>query len=395
MKPDRLLPALSLLTLARLIVNTGHRLVSPFLPVIARGLGVPLESAGVLIAARSAATMATPAIVTMGRRYDRRALIQVGLVMFAIGSGIAALVGVYAGVMVGFVLMGLGKALFDVSGQAYLSDRTPYEQRARWLGFFEATWAGGFLIGAPAVGWVIANRGWEDAYLILAVLVVVITVASVWMVQADHPEMGDRGRLILSRSAAALLVVVAALSGGSEMVTLVLGAWLEDTFLVALAAIAGLASLIGVAEITGAFSTAAFTDRLGKKRAVLLGLVINGIGYATMAMAGDVLAIGIVGSLIAFAGFEFTIISSFPLASELAPGGRARYLAWLVVAIGLGRVIAGLAAPRVFTTMGFSANATIGIICNLVAIFVLWTLITEPEGGAVMAPLDSSGPQVR
>ena len=136
MKQRPLMIALGLLTLTRLVINTGHRLVSPFLPVIARGLGVPLESAGLLVAARSAAAMATPAIVTAGRRYDRRALVVVGLGIFLVGSGVAALVGAYGGVLVGFVLMGLGKAVFDVSGQAYLSDRVPYESRARWDGSF-------------------------------------------------------------------------------------------------------------------------------------------------------------------------------------------------------------------------------------------------------------------
>ena len=43
-------PALMLLTAARLVINTAHRMTSPFLPVIARGLGIPLEQAGALVA---------------------------------------------------------------------------------------------------------------------------------------------------------------------------------------------------------------------------------------------------------------------------------------------------------------------------------------------------------
>lgn len=379
MTDRRLIPALSLLTVFRLVVNTGHRLVSPFLPVIARGLGVPLESAGALVAARSAATWATPAIVTIGRRYDRKALIQVGTAMFIIGAAISAEIGIYAGVLAGFILMGLGKAVFDVSSQAYLADRTPYERRARWMGLYETTWAGGFLIGAPVVGWVIARSGWERAYLWIAIVLAVLLVASAFLVQPDHPEMGDFGKLNLNRSAFALLGVVATLSAGGEMTTVVLGAWLEDSFAVALAAIAGLAALIGVAEVTGAMSTALLTDRLGKTRSVAIGLIMSGLGYLVMALSGETLGIGIAGALVAFAGFEFTIISSFPLASELVPGGRGRYLAWLTVAIGAGRVVAGFAAPRVFTTFGFAANATTAILLNALSLLILLTLISEPK----------------
>ena len=184
-----------------MIVNTGHRLVSPFLPVIARGLGIPLESAGVLVAARSAASMATPAIVVVGRRLDRKVLAQIGLTIFLAGSAVTALFGVYFGVLAGFLLMGLGKSVFDVSGQAYLSDRVPYEKRARSLAIFEMTWAGGFLVGAPFVGWIIAGAGWEMAYAALAGLIGLAILASVVFLERDHPDMAERGKLVLGTSA--------------------------------------------------------------------------------------------------------------------------------------------------------------------------------------------------
>ncbi len=374
-----LINALGLLTAARLVINTGHRLVSPFLPVIARGLGIPLESAGVLVAARSAAAMATPAIVTAGRRYDRRALVLVGLAIFSLGSGITALVGIYGGVLTGFVLMGLGKAVFDVSGQAYLSDRVPYESRARWLAAFETTWAGGFLIGAPVVGWLISRSGWQTAYGVIALIAGVAFIGGVMLLDEDHAEMAERGRLTLDRSAIGMLAVAVLFSGADELTVIVLGAWLEDSFAIALVGIAGLASLIGLAELTGALSTGLFTDRLGKKRAVGIGLVINAVGYAAMGLSGSSVVLGVGGALVAFAGFEFLIISTFPLASELVPGGRGRYLAWLVVAISLGRVLAGVIGPALFTSIGFGANALAAVAVDALALIVLLWSVTEPE----------------
>lgn len=379
----RLFSALMLLTAARLVMNSAHRMVSPFLPVIARGLGIPLETAGVLVAARSAAAMATPLIVTVGRRHDRRRLAQIGIASFAIGSSITALAGVYPGVLAGFALMGLSKAVFDVSGQAYLSDRTPYASRARWLGIFETTWAAGFLVGAPAAGWIIASWGWERVYLVFALTLTVVVAASTRLLEPDHTEMREIGRLSLDRSAAALLVVGGLLAGGGELVTVVLGAWLEDVHGVLIAGLAGLAALIGVAEFVGAGSTSVLTDRLGKRRSVALGLLITSIGYAVLALFGGRLAPGIVGALVAFLGFEFTIVSTFPLASELVPGGRGRYLAWLVVAVSVGRTLAGVAGPRVYLESGFSANGLTAVVLNVVALAVLWLLVAEPAESAL------------
>lgn len=382
----RLAPALVLLTLIRLVLNTGHRLVSPFLPVIARGIGIPLEQAGTLVAARSAASMATPVIVGVSRRYDRRSVIQLGLGMFIIGSAVTAMLGTFTGVAVGFVLMGLGKAVFDVSGQAYLSDRTPYDRRARALAIFETTWAGGFLVGAPVVGWMIAWKGWESAYLAIAVVLVAVLFATVRPLELDNPDMGERGRLSLDRSARWLLVVVALFSFGSEIVAVVLGAWLEDDLAFALGAIAGLAALIGVAELVGASSTAVFTDRLGKRRSVAIGLMVGAVGYLGLALSDGSVGFGVLAALVTFAGFEFTIVSTFPLASEAVAGARARYLAWVVVAVGIGRTIAGYSGTRVFTSIGFEWNAMLAIIANLLALAILLAMVAEPVGRPISRP---------
>ncbi len=154
--------ALTFLAVTRLVLNTGYRFIYPFLPAIARGLGVPLTQAGLLVSVRWATGFATPAAVRiLGRGERRHRLIVAGLTMFATGAVITAATGVFAGALVGFVLLGLGKPVFDVAAQAYLSDRIPYPVRARYLGVLELTWASSLLIGAPTAGWLIARFGWR------------------------------------------------------------------------------------------------------------------------------------------------------------------------------------------------------------------------------------------
>jgi MFS family permease len=97
-----------------------------------------------------------------------------------------------------------------------------------------------------------------------------------------------------------------------------------------------------------------------------------------MGLSGDSVVLGVGGALVAFLGFEFLIVSSFPLASELVPGGRGRYLAWLVVAISLGRSVAGAIGPALFTSVGFGANATTAVVLDLLALAVLRLTVAEP-----------------
>lgn len=373
-------PALLLLAGARLVLNTAHRMTSPFLPVIARGLGVPLEEAGALVAMRSAAAMATPIIVTANRKRQRRRVVQLGLVMFVAGAVVTAATSAFVGALFGFAAMGLAKAVFDVSGQAYLSDRTPYAMRARYLALFEVVWAGGFLVGAPAVGLVIDRWGWEAAFYVTAALAALAVIGVQRFVEPDEPGHGERGKLSLSRSSLALMIAAGLLSGAAEFVSVVLGAWFEDSFAIELGAIAGLTALIGLFELSGSSLTALITDRLGKKRAVMTGLVVGAAGYALMAVGRDSLVLGVGAALLAFAAFEFTIVSTFPLASEAVPHARARYLAWLVVAINAGRTVAAFLGTRIFVSVGFGANAALAVVLNLVALGLLMQFVLENDG---------------
>ncbi len=54
--------SLGFLSAERLVMSTAYRFVYPFLPVIVRGLGVPLEPAAYLVSIRYIAGLATPGI---------------------------------------------------------------------------------------------------------------------------------------------------------------------------------------------------------------------------------------------------------------------------------------------------------------------------------------------
>jgi len=72
---------------------------------------------------------------------------------------VTAAAGVYAGAPAGFALLDLAKPVFDISGYAYMANRTPCRGRARYLALFETPWALALLVGAPAAGWLIARLG--------------------------------------------------------------------------------------------------------------------------------------------------------------------------------------------------------------------------------------------
>ncbi len=377
--PGRLRIAVGYLTAARLVLNTGHRMVYPFLPAIARGLGVSLQSVGALVSLRWLAGMATPVVVsTVGRGERRRRLIAFSLAVFAIGAVLTAASSVFVGAAVGFALMGLGKASFDVGGQAYIADRTAYASRARYMSVVELTWAGGLLVGAPLAGWLIDRAGWQAPFWAVAGLAGVGLTVLWWTLQPDERQVaGTLVPLRLDRSAVALLVVFAMFSAAAEHVFVVFGAWLEDAFGLSLIALGTSALLVGVSELAGEGTALACADRMGKRRAVAAGMALAVVAYSFIGVGQHVYLVGIAALSVSLFAFELTIVSAIPLASEIRPHGRTRYLSLMVVAAGIGRAAGAYLGPFVFERVGVGGNAIGAAILNLLAVVVLLILVRE------------------
>jgi predicted MFS family arabinose efflux permease len=388
--PDRpgrrsLRASLAYLIAARLVLNTAHRFAYPFLPAISRGLGITLEQGGLLMSARAVAGLATPLVVaTAGRGEQRRRIVGLGLALFALGAAVTAASGVYAGALTGFALFGLGKPLFDISGQAFIADRVPYGRRGRYIALFETTWALALLGGAPAAGWLISHLGWRAPFWAVAALALVALAALPWAMDGDVPQAaGTRvARLRLTRSAALIVAAVFALMFAAEVSFVVFGAWLEDRFGLSLVALGGAATAIAVAELAGEGASFALTDRLGPRRSVSLGLVVCIAAFAALGPASRSLGGGLAVMVVAFFGFEFAIVSALPLATEVAPEGRARFLALLVVALSASRALAGVAGPALFSWGGFAANSTVSAVAGGLAMVMLLGVHEQAEGPA-------------
>ena len=385
--PDSLRPvarALTFLALARLAINTAQRFVYPFLPAISRGLGVSLDTTGLLVSARWGAGLATPALVAaVGHGERRRRLIAFALALFSVGAVVTAATGVFVGALVGFVLMGFAKPVYDISAQAYLADRVPYESRARYLAVLELTWAGSLLVGAPAAGWLITRAGWQTPFWVIAVLSAVALLLHRRALEPDVAVVTTASRrLTWDRSAAMFLVVVALFSAASELMFVVFGAWLEEEFSLSLVALGGTAVLIAVVELSAEGSTVAFTDRIGKRRAVAIGLAISAVGFGLVAVFSDSYGLGMAALLVGIGGFEFTIVSSIPLATEMRPTGRTKYLSWMVVSIGISRAVGAAAGSPLFGWGGIAANALVATGANIVAIGIVlaWVRDVQSDG---------------
>ena len=365
------------LTGLRLVFNTAQRFVYPFLPAIARGLGVSLGQAGIIVSARWMVGLAAPGVVALVGRGERRLrLAAFGALMLVVGASVTAATGVFWGALVGFVLFGIAKPAFDIAAQSYIADRTPYERRARALSVLEMTWAGGLLVGAPLAGWLIDRGGWRAPFWAIAVGGAVGLMAMVFVLDRDEPDASTAPTKInIDAAAVSFLVVVGLFTIAAELMFVAFGAWLENSFGLSLVALGGTAVIVGLAEIVGEGSVFAFGDRIGKRRAMSIGLMISAGGFLALAFLQDSYALGIAALALGLAGFEFAIVISIPLGTEIRPMQRAGFLSLMVASMSLARAVGALAGPVMFETWGLSANAVAAASLNLAAIWMLRTTV--------------------
>lgn len=381
--------AVTSLTLVKLVLNGGFRFVYPFLPAIGRGLGVDLNQMGVLLSVRWGVGFGAPLAVRTVHRGDRsRRLLLAGLIAFGVGSLITAISGVFVGALVGFALMGIGKPIFDIGSQTYISERVPYARRARALGILELSWAGGLLLGAPLAGWLISRWGWELPFWVFGTLAL-LAIGAMYLLldESDVEAEGSAASPDQPRSVVLGLFAAVAVTGFThELLLVVLGAWLEADFAMSLAGLAGVGFMLGVAELFGEGAMVAFTDRVGKRASFALGLGVGAVCLTLLAVVNQTAVLGLGSLFLITLALEFAIISGIPLASEYRPNSRSRFLAWFLVVAGLGRIAADLVGPALFASSGMSVVALVAACSAALGVVILFTLVREVDAEQAIRP---------
>jgi predicted MFS family arabinose efflux permease len=365
----------------RTILNTMHRLVYPFLAVFARGLGVDIAILSLVITARSVIGMFAPVLGTIADQRGRRFGMLLGIFLFIAGVGLVAIAPSFWTFSIALLLANLSKYLFDPSMQAYFGDRIPYERRGTALAITEGSWSLAFVAGVPLMGWLIARFGWNAPFPLLTGLGLVM-LAVIWRIVPRNDDHSQSTGTSL-KNVRAVLTSIPALAGisialwataANELVNLIFGVWLEDSFGLKIAALAGASAVIGLSELSGEGLVALTTDRLGKPRALVLGLTGNILASLLLPIVGRTEIGALVGLFLFYITFEYVLVSHIPLMTEVMPNARATLLSFNVMGHSFGRVIGALVATLIYQTFGFFPVALTAILFNVFALLALGEL---------------------
>jgi predicted MFS family arabinose efflux permease len=368
---------LAFFTVIRTVLNTSYRMAYPFLGVFARGLGVDLTTISLLVSSRAFIGIFVPFVSSVSDQRGRKFGMLAGMAIFTLAVGLVAVWPSLLTLAIALILALIGKYLFDPAMQAYLGDRVPYERRGLALSVTEMGWSFAFIGGVPLMGLLIARFGWSAPFPLLAILGLVLFACIWWLIPSEDPHhepssgpWANFRTVLTNRPALAAIGIALWASAANEMVNLIFGVWLEDRFALKIAALGAASAVIGISELSGEGLVALFTDRLGKPRALTLGLIASALSAIALPFLGRTEVGALVGLFFFYITFEFVMVSHVPMMTEVLPGARATVMSFNLTGHSIGRGIGSLLATFVYQSFGFP------VVAGLATIFYLFSLLS-------------------
>src|SRR6187455_1159215 len=203
---------LAVLALAALSYALLQTMVAPALPEIQHELGAtPTTVTWVLTVYLLSASVSTPILGRLGDMFGKERVLFLVLVMFAIGSVIAALSNSLALLVAGRAVQGAAGAVFPLAF-GIIRDEFPRERVATGIGLISATFGIGGGAGLVLSGLIVDHLSYRWIFWFGLVVVVIATIATRLFVPESpvkSPARIDyRGAALLSAGLTAVLLAV-------------------------------------------------------------------------------------------------------------------------------------------------------------------------------------------
>ncbi len=329
------------LLLVMLMAALDQTIVATALPTIVGDLGGLSHISWVVTAYLLAQTAVTPLYGKLGDMYGRKIVLQVGLVVFLIGSALCGLSQSLDQLIAFRALQGLGGGGLMVSAQAAIGDVVPPSERGRYTGLFGAVFGLASVMGPLLGGFLTGHLSWRWIFYVnlpigvLALFVLAATLPSAS--ERVHHVVDYLGTLLLAAGLSA--IVLATSLGGNSY------AW-------------GSPVIVGMA-VGGVLALVAFVfaERHAVEAVLPLRLLRNRVFSVTSAV-GFVVGFALFGAVTYLPLFLQVVKGASPTGSglQLLPlmGGL------LITSIGSGQLITRTGRYKPFPIAG-TAIMTLGL----------------------------------
>jgi SHS family lactate transporter-like MFS transporter len=325
---------------------------------------------------------------SMADRYGRRRPLIACVLYFSIITAFTPFAPSYAVFVVLRALYGIGMGGYWGIGASLVMESSPKRWRGLFSGIMQAGYSVGYLLAAVALRVIEPRFGWRWMFLCglgLAALIAVLTLlapeSSSWQ-KHRLASIGEVARVLWQHKKdfvylVLMMTAITCLSHGTQDLY---PDFLKTVHRFSNAVISNLAILYNIGAILGALVIGHYSDRLGRRYAIILALIICALSIPLWAFGSTIVMLAI-GSFIMQFGVQgaFGVIPAH--LNELSPSSVRSLFPGVVYQLGVL-----FAAPSVvveFTLrkhLGYQWALTVFEVCVILCLFLIFGFGPERKG---------------
>lgn len=385
MPPAALKRATRALLAGNFAIGCGVMVVPGSLNDLSATLQVPVAIAGQLVSLGGLGlAIGAPVLAGLLGRFDRRWLLTLTLVWYALGHLLAALMPSFAALLPVRLVGLMGAAIFTPQAAAALGVMAPVGERARAITFIFLGWSLASVLGMPLASLVAETLGWRWAFA-GAGLLSLWAAAWVWRTVPSgvRPPVLTLGawRTVLTHPVLMGLVAITVLSASGQFT---LFSYFAPYYRQVLQASAGEISALflcfGAFGLLGNVLLTRWVDRLGATTCVNLALALMALSLALWPLAVSVPAMALVTLPWALGCFSSNSAQQARLSSG-APQYAGALLALNSSAMYLGQAIGAASGGLGLAAGGFAALPGAALAWMAAALLLSLGLAWHMRGG--------------
>jgi len=347
------------------VTGCGIMVVPGTLNDIASSLQVSVALAGQLFAVGAAAVcFGAPLLAGWVSGFDRRKLLAISLVGYAIGHALCAAMPTYAALLPLRAATMLGAAVFTPQAGAAIGFMSPPEHRGRAIAFIFLGWSLASVLGLPMANWIGDIWGWRWAFSLIAALSL---VAAAW-VYAVMPSGVRPAAISLAAwkdafatpSLMAIVAVTFLFGAGQFTLFAYFTPYFRDVLHTSTQESSLLLVWFGLFGVIGNLALTRFIDRVGPHAAVTAMVCLMAISFLAWPFASGLVGIGLAVVPWAFGCFSSNSAQQARL-SAAAPALASALLALNTSAIYLGQAAGASTGGWLIAHRGYAALSWAGL----------------------------------